>query len=650
MKKAIWMVLAMLLAPLVNAQFTSLTGTINNVNTVVNSVDVVANSANVNSTAGISVGDTILLMQMQGATMNTDNAATFGDISDLGNTGNYEFNIVCDVDVPGSNVVFQNQLLRTYDTGAPVQLIRVPTYDNVHVTGLLTAPQWNGSTGGVLVFWARGYTRLQGGITIRMDSAGFRGGDYLRIADPCGCVFGGDPQYSDYYYPYADHRGAHKGEGIAGYTAAREGGRGKNATGGGGGNDHNGGGAGGANYGAGGNGGTPCASRSCFLGQYCRGNFPGIGSVAMSGNYNNTQNRIFLGGGGGAGDSNDSNGAGSGGTNGGGIVIIVTDSLAPNGGNIYARGWQPPTGAGDGVGGGGAGGTVLISARAVNPFQTLRVYVNGGNGGNSSWTSTSSVYNSKGKGGGGGGGVFWYSGATIPSNFLVTLNGGAAGSELSASCPGNTGGSQPGGSGASLTNLALPFGSASFGPCVLPVEYAYVTAERAGTMSRIQWGTASEVNNDYFEVQRSFDGTEFEALGRVTAQGDAGTYSYLDPAPRSGSNFYRLRQVDVDGSFNYSRVVEVNFDDQQVAVVDIFPNPVPNNAGLTARPALPRGEAATVSVYDAFGRQVYENRFVPENTLHDLLIPTDSWAGGVYFLRVNSGNQSQVIRRVVVME
>lgn len=649
MKKAILIVFASFVAAYLPAQLSQINGIINNTATVVNSVDGVNNLANVVSTSGFSIGDTILMIQMQGATMNTSNTSAFGDISNLNNAGNYEFNIICDVDASSSNIVFQNQLVNAYDAGGGVQLIRVPTYENVRVNGTLTANPWNGTTGGVLVFWARGYAQLQGGITMWMDTMGFRGGDYLRIADPCGCGFS-DPQYSDYYYPYNDHRGAHKGEGIAGYTASREGGRGKNATGGGGGNDHNGGGAGGANYGTGGNGGQPCATRSCFLGQYCRGFFPGIGSADLAASYNNSQNRIFLGGGGGAGDSNDSNGAGSGGTNGGGIIIIVADSLAPNGANIYARGRQPATGAGDGVGGGGAGGTVLISTRATHPTQNMNVYVNGGNGGNSSWFSTSSVYNSKGKGGGGGGGVFWFSGATVPGQYNIVTAGGAAGTELSNSCPGSTGGSQPGGDGAVLTGLNLNFGTASFGPCLLPVEYSYVKAEKAGTMSRISWGTFSEVNNDYFEIERSFDGTEFEVLGVQSSKGEFGEYDFLDVSPRSGTNFYRIRQVDIDGSSRHSKVLAVNFGDQEIAVVDLFPNPVPKSENLQARLALPSYEPALIQVVDAYGKIIYQDQFQPTDNFYDLNIPTAEWGGGVYFLKVSSGNSSPVIRRVVVME
>lgn len=650
MKKATLLFIGLLVAAFVNAQSTTnISGIVNTLSTVVNSVNNGTNSANVASTAGFSIGDTVLLIQMQGATENITNSANFGDITNLNNAGKYEFNIICDIDGPGSNLIFQTTLINNYDAGGGVQVIHVPTYDNVIVNGQLTANDWDGSTGGVLVFWARGWARLLTGNCVMMDNRGFRGGDHQILFDGCGCAFGGDPTYTDYYYPYNDNRGAHKGEGIAPYTAGREGGRGKHTIGGGGGNDHNGGGGGGGNFGAGGDGGEPCATRSCFLGQYCRGMWPGRASVGMSTSYSNIENRIFLGGGGGAGD--DNGGAGSGGTDGGGIVIIVADSINGNGANIFNRGTQAGTGAGDGTGGGGAGGTVLISSRAFQPTVPLQVFVNGGNGGLHSWSDDSRDYNSKGKGGGGGGGVFWYSGAAVPGNITVTNNGGNAGVEVAAtSCNGHTGGATPGATGTVLTNLSIPFSSNAFGICVLPVEYAFVKAEPMGAMVRIDWQTYSESNSSHFDIERSTDGKTFEAIGRELSQGLSGTYSHVDVQPHRGMNFYRLKQVDINGSFQYSQVMAVAMEGDQVVLTKLFPNPIQQNEFLAVEVALPQDVPTRLSISDAFGKLVYQDEFTPSENLVQLEIPMQGLAGGVYFLKIASGSRSQIVRRLVVVE
>lgn len=630
------------------SQTTNISGIINNTASQVNSVSAVTNSVNVASTAGFTVGDTVLLIQMKGATINTSNSASFGDITDLGSAGNYEINVVCQIDGIGNEITLQNVFSRTYDSGTNtgVQLIKVETYVNAIITGPLVAPDWDGTTGGVLVFQTTGWLRMRPGNSVDIDNVGFEGGAHQVIGDGCGCGFS-DPTHSDYYYPTNSALGAPKGEGIAPYTAGRESGKGKQANGGGGGVDHNAGGAGGGNYGIGGEGGQPCTTRSCFLGQYCRGFHPGVGGLSLSTEINN--NKIFLGGGGGAGD--DNGGAGSGGGDGGGIAIIMADSIFGNSGTIFARGSFAGTGAGDGAGGGGAGGTVLVQARTFHPTSPFGVQAFGGNGGLSSWSVNS--YNSKGKGGGGGGGVFMYSGATVPGNFTIDVSGGDAGYEVSAAagCGGNTGGATPGGIGASMTNLSIPQSTTGFGTCVLPVEYAYITAEKVGTMAKINWQTFQEINSTHFDVERSLDGKNFQALGIVPSQGDqGGTYVYTDTEPRNGVNFYRLRQYDSDGSNRISKVVAVSFGEEDIVLTKLYPNPVQVSDFIKLELGIPKGQSARVIVMDALGRPVFQDQIPAGETLRNYSIPTDKWSGGVYFLKVSTDLNQQLVRRITVMD
>ncbi len=634
----------------VSAQTTNISGVINNTYTSVNSISTVSNSINVASTAGFTVGDTVLLIQMQGATINITNSSSFGDVTNMGNAGNYELNVVCQVDGIGNEITLQNVFARTYDSdpNAGVQLIKVETYENAIITGPLTANAWNGSTGGVLIFQTRGWLRMRPGNSADIDDIGFGGGDHLIIPDVCACSFGGDVTHSDYYYAYGSALGAPKGAGIAPFTTGREAGKGKQANGGGGGVDHNAGGGGGGNYGIGGDGGQPCTTRSCLFGQYCRGFHPGVGGLSLATEINN--NKIFLGGGGGAGD--DNGGAGSGGTAGGGIAIIIADSIFGNSGTIYARGSQAGTGAGDGAGGGGAGGTVLVQARTFHPTSAFGVQAQGGNGGISSWTVN--TYNSKGKGGGGGGGVFWYSGATVPGNFTINVSGGAAGFEAAAGnapCYLQTGGATPGGAGSAMTNLNIPQSVTPFGTCVLPVEYAYITAEKAGAMARVNWETFQELNATHFDVERSLDGQQFNSIGMVPAKGDrGGVYTFTDVEPASGINFYRLRQYDSDGSDRISKVVTVTFGEGDIVLTKLYPNPVRVSDLLQLELGIPQGEAAQVLVADAIGRPVFQDRIPAGETLRTYAIPTDQWSGGIYFLKVITDGNQQLVRRITVMD
>lgn len=111
---------------------------------------------------------------------------------------------------------------------------------------------------------------------------------------------------------------------------------------------------------------------------------------------------------------------------------------------------------------------------------------------------------------------------------------------------------------------------------LFPVEYTHFTARPKGRTIDLSFGTATEQNNDYFEVQRSADNRTWEVLGQLAGAGTTGTpqqYAFTDRTPRAGSNYYRLRQVDYDGSFEYSKTVVAELETLEEDIT-IFPNPV----------------------------------------------------------------------------
>ncbi|MDQ2769949.1 MAG: fibronectin type III domain-containing protein [Bacteroidota bacterium] len=142
----------------------------------------------------------------------------------------------------------------------------------------------------------------------------------------------------------------------------------------------------------------------------------------------------------------------------------------------------------------------------------------------------------------------------------------------------------------------------------LPVELAAFTATAAGPAVRLAWATASEKNSARFEVERSTDGREFERLGMVAASGSSSSaraYGYLDnqvpktPSPQA-LLYYRLKQVDLDGSFSYSPVRTVALTAKAEAGLALYPNPAHGGAAtLTgARPG------TLVTAFDTLGRPV----------------------------------------------
>ncbi|HSI91298.1 MAG TPA: T9SS type A sorting domain-containing protein, partial [Adhaeribacter sp.] len=137
----------------------------------------------------------------------------------------------------------------------------------------------------------------------------------------------------------------------------------------------------------------------------------------------------------------------------------------------------------------------------------------------------------------------------------------------------------------------------------LPVELLCFNARKTGATVQLTWETASEMNSDRFEIERSQDGRTFETIGSVKAAGHSNTvkrYAFEDKNPNSGLNYYRLKQADLDGSFAYSKVVSVTAVKKEIAV-SLYPNPardvlivsLPTNAAET-----------TIQVYNAVGQEV----------------------------------------------
>ena len=98
---------------------------------------------------------------------------------------------------------------------------------------------------------------------------------------------------------------------------------------------------------------------------------------------------------------------------------------------------------------------------------------------------------------------------------------------------------------------------------LLPVKLEYFTAYKDNNESLLKWATATEINNYYFDIERSVDGITFESLSKVySLSSNSNTelsYQFSDKSPLNGTNYYRLKQVDLDGNFEYSWLVPVDF-------------------------------------------------------------------------------------------
>jgi hypothetical protein len=140
---------------------------------------------------------------------------------------------------------------------------------------------------------------------------------------------------------------------------------------------------------------------------------------------------------------------------------------------------------------------------------------------------------------------------------------------------------------------------------VLPVELTRFEGQGKNLQVELSWTTASERNNDFFEVQRSTDGRTFDLIGKVEGGGTRNTpldYSFTDRMPKAGVNYYRLRQVDFDGAFEYSRVIAVEVKDKN-GEIGLFPNPASEMVEIRLPLSWSDGQAE-VRIRDVAGRVV----------------------------------------------
>ena len=425
--------------------------------------------------AGLNLipGDLLLVVQMQGAQMDTTDTNAYGTITNYHSAGLFEWVHVKQIitsmgviEIENKNGGLQNQ----YDASGHVQIVRVPQYGKLTIQAgaSVAAPAWDGKQGGVIAVQAQ--TLLLDG-TVDASGLGFRAG----MADAGTTITG-----TNKYVSLLPQDGAPKGEGIAGFVSEYDllqgrYGRGAPANGGGGGDAYKAGGGGGANgsngnlwngqgvmdvsltdwqtawkldpfyvtnaifanASGGGRGGysqslnvldpTATGPGQAPWGGDARKEVGGLGGHSLNSTGPNLP-RLFLGGGGGAGHHGGGTGFERHGGRGGGMICISAKEISGIG-TLQANGEAGESAAVSyGAGGGGGGGSIFVNAKNLQGIQLL---ARGGNGG----SHDSSGAEANGPGGGGGGGFVAFSGGTITVDVAAGLAGNTASASMTKFLP-----------------------------------------------------------------------------------------------------------------------------------------------------------------------------------------------------------------------
>ncbi|MEP6464756.1 MAG: alpha-amylase family glycosyl hydrolase [Parafilimonas sp.] len=181
---------------------------------------------------------------------------------------------------------------------------------------------------------------------------------------------------------------------------------------------------------------------------------------------------------------------------------------------------------------------------------------------------------------------------------------------------------------------------------VLAVNWLSFTAQKTDAHSvLLNWSAESDGNNDRFEIERSNDGISFAKIATINAVATSGAqhYSYPDNNPLNGISYYRIKQIDKDGSYQYSSIQKINLADA-VKQWNIYPNPARNNATIAA---LANYTKADIIISDVSGKIIYRLSVNNITVNQQIIIPVHQFAKGIYVIRISTEQNTDTQKLII---
>jgi hypothetical protein len=176
-----------------------------------------------------------------------------------------------------------------------------------------------------------------------------------------------------------------------------------------------------------------------------------------------------------------------------------------------------------------------------------------------------------------------------------------------------------------------------------PLPVTWISFEGKNTLAgnELTWTTASEINNDYFAIERSNDATAWTELGKVKGKGNRTTrqvYSFIDREPIESYNYYRLKQVDYDGAFNFSKTISIQ--NRPKESITIYPNPAKDQVTINH----PNGSICLL--FDLLGNQLTVNS---QSNSESTEMNTSSLKSGIYMIKiVENQSKKETVKKLIV--
>ena len=190
------------------------------------------------------------------------------------------------------------------------------------------------------------------------------------------------------------------------------------------------------------------------------------------------------------------------------------------------------------------------------------------------------------------------------------------------------------------TGTIMPFTFAapnSFNP--LPVELLSFDGIASDNGNQLNWSTATETNNDYFDLERSSTGIDFVSIVKINGSNNSTSiknYEYLDTKPISGLNYYRLKQVDFDGNYSYSNIISIENNFSQTASLQLFPNPCQDLITIVSTE-----EYTSLIIYNILGAIVYSSNS------NQGLIQFHPLSDGIYVVKATTLSGKEISSRFI---
>lgn len=185
----------------------------------------------------------------------------------------------------------------------------------------------------------------------------------------------------------------------------------------------------------------------------------------------------------------------------------------------------------------------------------------------------------------------------------------------------------------------------------LPVELTSFSATKIGKDIKLTWSTSTEINNFGFEIERSVFKGEWNKIGFVNGNGNSNSpknYSFVDDKTSTGRYSYRLKQIDNDGQFEYSKVIEIDVSGvKEYELTQNYPNPF--NPTTTIQYILPQTGMVRLTLYNVLGEEIRTlvNEIKDAGT-HTVNINADNLNSGIYIYRIESGSFVQSRKMTII--